>query len=72
MFDSCLLLSSNGYVVYMGPQHLATPFMSFLGFRQPPGENEADFLMDVISGTPAVLRECQHAVTTLCGVCSAC
>eukprot|EP00775_Hariotina_reticulata_P007451 gene7451-7661_t len=50
MFDTCLLLSSNGYVVYAGPQHLAAPFMSFLGFRPPPGENEADFLMDVISG----------------------
>jgi hypothetical protein len=50
MFDSCLLLSSGGHVVYAGPQHLALPYMAFLGFYPPPGENAADFLLDVTAG----------------------
>lgn len=50
MFDTCLLLSSAGNVVYSGPQRLALPYMAFLGFYIPPNENLADFLLDVISG----------------------
>lgn len=49
-FDTCLLLSSGGNVVYSGPQRLALPYMAFLGFYIPPNENLADFLLDVISG----------------------
>lgn len=52
LFDSCLLLSSNGHVVYAGPQSLALHYMAFLGFYISPGENVADFLMDVIAGRP--------------------
>jgi hypothetical protein len=55
MFDTCLLLSSGGNVVYSGPQRLALPYMAFLGFYIPPNENLADFLLDVISGTCGVL-----------------
>lgn len=50
MFDSCLLLGSNGNVVYSGPQHLAQSYMAFLGFYIPPMENLADFLLDVTAG----------------------
>lgn len=50
MFDSCLLLGSNGHVVYSGPRRLALPYMAFLGFGIPPNENTADFLLDVTSG----------------------
>lgn len=50
MFDSCLLLSGGGHVVYAGPQHLALPYVTFLGFYPPPGENAADFLLDVTAG----------------------
>ncbi|WIA38572.1 hypothetical protein OEZ86_001885 [Tetradesmus obliquus] len=50
MFDSCLLLSGGGHVAYAGPQHLALPYMAFLGFFPPPGENAADFLLDVTAG----------------------
>lgn len=50
MFDSCLLLGSNGNVVYGGPQRLALPYMAFLGFYIPQNENMADFLLDVIAG----------------------
>ena len=52
MFNSCLLLSSNGHVVYSGPQRFALPYMSFLGFYPPPHENVADFLLDVVAGEP--------------------
>ncbi|KAF8058431.1 ABCG25 [Scenedesmus sp. PABB004] len=50
-FDSCFLLSGGGHVVYAGPQRLAGAFLDFLGFHSPPGENAADFLLDVITGT---------------------
>ncbi len=50
MFDTCLLLGSNGNVVYSGPQRLAQSYMAFLGFYIPPNENLADFLLDVTSG----------------------
>jgi hypothetical protein len=50
MFDSCLLLGSNGNVVYSGPQRLAQSYMAFLGFYIPPNENLADFLLDVTAG----------------------
>lgn len=50
MFDSCLLLGSDGNVVYSGPQRLAQSYMAFLGFYIPPNENLADFLLDVTSG----------------------
>eukprot|EP00882_Tetradesmus_deserticola_P029904 GHRQ01033538.1.p1 GENE.GHRQ01033538.1~~GHRQ01033538.1.p1 ORF type:complete len:123 (+),score=8.49 GHRQ01033538.1:466-834(+) len=57
MFDTCLLLSSNGHVVFAGPQRMALAYAAFLGFYIPPGENVADFLMDVIAGGPVA-----HAV----------
>jgi hypothetical protein len=50
MFDTTLLLGSNGNVVYSGPQRLALSYMAFLGFRSPPNENLADFLLDVTAG----------------------
>jgi ABC-type phosphate/phosphonate transport system ATPase subunit len=50
MFDSCLLLSSNGHVVYSGPRAMAMHYMGFIGFYKPAEENTADFLMDVIAG----------------------
>ncbi|WIA22163.1 hypothetical protein OEZ85_004499 [Tetradesmus obliquus] len=50
MFDTCLLLSSCGHVVFAGPQRMALAYAAFLGFYIPPGENVADFLMDVIAG----------------------
>jgi hypothetical protein len=50
MFDTCMLLSACGYVVFAGPQRLALAYAAFLGFYIPPGENVADFLMDVIAG----------------------
>jgi ABC-2 type transporter len=50
MFDTCLLLSEGGHVAYVGPQRHALPFLGFLGFFCPPGENAADFLLDVIAG----------------------
>eukprot|EP00882_Tetradesmus_deserticola_P006807 GHRQ01007167.1.p1 GENE.GHRQ01007167.1~~GHRQ01007167.1.p1 ORF type:complete len:454 (+),score=193.21 GHRQ01007167.1:164-1363(+) len=52
MFDTCLLLSSNGHVVFAGPQRMALAYAAFLSFYIPPGENVADFLMDVIAGGP--------------------
>jgi hypothetical protein len=54
MFDSCLLLGSDGNVVYSGPQRLAQSYMAFLGFYIPPNENLADFLLDVTSGKQTV------------------
>lgn len=53
MFDSCLLLSSNGHVVYSGPRDLSLHYMAFVGFYKQPEENTADFLMDVIAGGSA-------------------
>lgn len=50
MFDTCLLLGSNGHVVYSGPQRLVQLYMAFLGFYIPPRENLADFLLDVTAG----------------------
>jgi hypothetical protein len=50
MFDSCMLLGSDGNVVYCGPQRLALPYMAFLGFYIPANENIADFLMDITAG----------------------
>ena len=50
MFDSCLLLGSNGNVVYSGPQRMAQAYMAFLGFYNQANENLADFLLDVTAG----------------------
>lgn len=58
MFDSCFLLSSNGHVVYAGPQKLSLHYMAFVGFYKPPEENTADFLMDVIAGEHAAHPGC--------------
>lgn len=63
MFDSCLLLSSNGHVVYSGPQNMAMHYMAFIGFYKPVEENTADFLMDVIAGTSNMRYNTQLAVT---------
>ncbi|KAF8061902.1 ABCG21 [Scenedesmus sp. PABB004] len=49
-FDTCLLLGSEGHVVYAGPQVAALPYCAYLGFAPPPGESAADFLLDVTAG----------------------
>jgi hypothetical protein len=54
MFDTCLLLSNTGRVVYDGPQQLVVDYMHFLDFECPPGENVADFLLDVTAGETAI------------------
>ncbi|WIA37755.1 hypothetical protein OEZ86_014631 [Tetradesmus obliquus] len=51
MFNSCLLLSNSGRVVYDGPQQLVLAYMESLSFACPEGENVADFLLDVTAGT---------------------
>jgi hypothetical protein len=51
MFDTCLLLSNTGHVVYDGPQKLVLDYMGALNFLCPRGENVADFLLDVTAGT---------------------
>jgi hypothetical protein len=50
MFDTCLLLSNSGRVVYDGPQQLVLAYMQRLSFACPPNENVADFLLDVTAG----------------------
>jgi ABC-type multidrug transport system ATPase subunit len=49
-FDHVLLLGKGGKTVYSGPSNFALPYFQALGFRCPPSENPADFLMDAISG----------------------
>jgi len=58
MFDTCLLLGSNGHVVYSGPQRLVQLYMAFLGFYIPPRENLADFLLDVTAGKHCYCKHC--------------
>lgn len=65
MFDSCLLLGSNGNVVYSGPQRLAQSYMAFLGFYNQANENLADFLLDVTAGGQQPQRLLQPRVVCM-------
>ncbi len=69
MFDSCLLLGSDGNVVYSGPQRLAQSYMAFLGFYIPPNENLADFLLDVTSGASERSHSRSRPHTQACTSC---
>lgn len=47
LFDDLVLLS-EGYVVYHGPQADVIEFFESLGFRLPPRKGVADFLQEVL------------------------
>jgi hypothetical protein len=51
MFHQCLALSSGHQLVFAGNPQLAAPYFEALGFRRLPGENPADWLMDIVGGT---------------------
>ncbi|KAI8523579.1 hypothetical protein RHMOL_Rhmol13G0085000 [Rhododendron molle] len=48
LFDDLVLLS-EGYLVYQGPQEEVLDFFGSLGFRLPPRKGVADFLQEVTS-----------------------
>lgn len=47
LFDDLVLLS-EGYLVYQGPQEEVLDFFGSLGFRLPPRKGVADFLQEVV------------------------
>jgi len=56
-FDDLLLLGKGGRTVYFGPVKEAQEYFERIGFPCPPGENPADFFMDVTSGkVPSSLK----------------
>jgi len=56
-FDDLLLLGKGGRTVYFGPVKQAQEYFERIGFPCPPGENPADFFMDVTSGkVPSSLK----------------
>eukprot|EP01084_Bolivina_argentea_P257323 433508_1 len=50
-FDNIILLAEGGQMVYMGDTKKAMQYFQQFGYIKPPKINEADFLMDIISGT---------------------
>ena len=50
LFDSLILLGVGGRTIYHGPTHLAEPYFTGLNYVVPPGENVADWLIDISSG----------------------
>jgi hypothetical protein len=51
MFDNVLLLGVGGQVVFQGKPKLVVPYFQDLGFSLPFGENPADWMLDISSGT---------------------
>jgi hypothetical protein len=50
LFDSLILLSVGGQVVYHGPTEGAEPYFGDLEYKLPKGESVADWLIDISSG----------------------
>ena len=50
MFDDLLLLGVGGRTVYVGQVGDVANYFDSLGYPCPPGQNPADFYMDVIAG----------------------
>ena len=51
MFDNVLLLGKGGQVAYQGKPNNVVPYFNNLGFSLPFGENPADWMLDITSGT---------------------
>jgi ABC-type multidrug transport system ATPase subunit len=49
-FDDVLMIAPGGRTAYMGPTAGARPYFENLGFIFDAGSNEADVLMDILSG----------------------
>lgn len=49
-FNDVLLLGKGGRTVYIGPTGEIQEYMMRLGFSLPPGENVADWFIDVVCG----------------------
>jgi ABC-type multidrug transport system ATPase subunit len=49
-FDDVLMIAPGGRTAYLGPTDGARAYFEKLGFIFPDGSNEADVLMDVLSG----------------------
>lgn len=54
LFDSLLLLGVGGRMVYHGPVDASLSYFTSLGYKLPPGESLADWLIDISSGRIAV------------------
>jgi ABC-type multidrug transport system ATPase subunit len=54
LFDSLLLLGVGGRMVYHGPVDASLNYFTSLGYKLPPGESLADWLIDISSGRIAV------------------
>jgi ABC-type multidrug transport system ATPase subunit len=63
-FDEVLLLAPGGRTAYLGPTVGARPYFEQMGYEFPDGANEADVLMDILSGAGTNLRE-QYSVQDL-------
>jgi ABC-type multidrug transport system ATPase subunit len=50
-FDEVLCIAPGGKTAYMGPTSECRPFFEKLGYEFPIGANEADVLMDILSGS---------------------
>ncbi len=50
LFDDILLLAPGGVTAYLGPQKEAVPHFKEMGFAFDPYTNQADQLMDILSG----------------------
>jgi ABC-type multidrug transport system ATPase subunit len=51
MFDNVLLLGKGGQVAFQGKPKLVVPYFQDLGFKLPFGENPADWMLDITSGS---------------------
>ncbi|KAI8910117.1 P-loop containing nucleoside triphosphate hydrolase protein [Gorgonomyces haynaldii] len=49
-FDDVIMLAPGGRTAYMGPTSGAREYFERLGFEFPVGSNDADVLMDILSG----------------------
>ena len=49
-FDEVLMIAPGGRTAYLGPSAEARPYFERLGFQFPCGSNDADVLMDILSG----------------------
>nr|KAJ3420418.1 hypothetical protein HK105_005685 [Polyrhizophydium stewartii] len=49
-FDDVLMIAPGGRTAYLGPTHEAKPYFQALGYLFDEGSNEADTLMDILSG----------------------
>jgi ABC-type multidrug transport system ATPase subunit len=49
-FSHCLLLAKGGKTVYLGSTGFIQGYFEKLGFTLPPGENVADWFIDIVSG----------------------